>query len=105
MAINFLPITPSKAASSTAPSASVPSRSFMPRRQFPLVGMHFTGVLWIALLLARAGLSAVRDLAGCLLFAVWAAWRVSSRNAASADITVAGSSAAVVAEFDAACRA
>jgi GT2 family glycosyltransferase len=40
---------------------------------------HFTGVLWIALLLAALACQQFELSAGFVLFAVWAAWRVSSR--------------------------
>ncbi len=46
----------------------------------------FTGLLWIALLLLALACQQPWISLGMLLFAMWSAWRVSSRNAASADI-------------------
>ncbi len=44
----------------------------------------FTGLLWIALLLLALVLQQPWIAAALLLFALWSAWRVSSRNAAAA---------------------
>lgn len=44
----------------------------------------FTGLLWIALLLLALVLQQPWVAAALLLFALWSAWRVSSRNAAAA---------------------